>query len=237
MVDVSEQGLSREAALRIALAARSLPDIVLAAFVGALADRFEMPLTTEKLYRVSVADLQQMLGGEGAEQTFDRTALKQAVRFLRGEGSVEAELPQVSDYAEGDMPSSLRVAVASNSGENLDGHFGSCLRFLVYQVSRAEVRLIAARSTAQTDGAEEKNAARAELIGDCHVLCVQSIGGPAAAKVVRAGLHPLKFPEPGPARETLAKLQVALAVPPPWLAKILGVEPGTLARFGEGLDA
>jgi len=237
MADLVEEGLSREAALRIALAARALPEIVLAGFVRALTDRLGMPLNTEKLGSVSVADLQQILKGDGAGQSIERSALKQAVRFLRGEEGVEAELPQVYDYAEGDMPESIRVAVASNSAENLDGHFGSCLRFLVYQVSRAEIRLIAARPTGQTDVAGDKNAARAELIGDCHLVCVQSIGGPAAAKVVRAGLHPLKFSEPGPARATLGKLQAALAVPPPWLAKILGVVPATLAPFAEGLDA
>jgi nitrogen fixation protein NifX len=237
MADIAAGGLSREAALRIALAARSLPDIVLAEFVGALADRLGLPLSTEKLGSVTVADLQQVLKGGGAEQAFERSALEQAVRCLRGEEGVEADEPQIATYVDGDMPESIRVAVASNSAENLDGHFGSCLRFLVYQVSRAEIRLIAARPTGQTDAAEDKNAARAELIGDCHVVCVQSIGGPAAAKVVRAGLHPLKFSEPRPARATLGKLQDALAVPPPWLAKIVGVAPATLARFAEGLDA
>jgi nitrogen fixation protein NifX len=236
MAEPVEGGLCKEAALRIALAARSLPDVALAAFVTALADRLGMPLTTQKLSALTVADLQQILKGDGG-QPLERSALKQAVRFLRGEEGAEAELPQVADYADGSMPESIRVAVASNSAENLDGHFGSCLRFLVYQVSRAEVRLIAARSTGETNGADEKNAARVQLIGDCHVVCIQSIGGPAGAKVVRAGLHPLKFSEPGPARAALAKVQGALAAPPPWLAKILGVAPGTLTRFAESLDA
>jgi nitrogen fixation protein NifX len=237
MSGLAEGRLSGEAALRIALAARSLPEVPLAGFVGALTDCLGMPLTTEKLSRITQTRLQQMLKGCSPEPRFDRSTLEQAVRFLRGEHGVEAELPQVSDYAEGDMPGSIRVAVASNSAENLDGHFGSCLRFLVYQVSRAEIRLIAARPTGEADAAEDKNAARAALISDCHVVCVQSIGGPAAAKVVRAGLHPLKFSEPRPARATLDKLQAALAVPPPWLAKIVGVAPGTLTRFAEGLDA
>jgi len=237
MANLVEGGLSREAALRIALAARALPDVVLAGFVDALTRRLGTPLTPEKLGSVTVADLQQMLKESGAPQAFERSALKQAVRFLHGEEGVEANLPPVSDYVEGEMPGSIRVAVASNSADNLDGHFGSCLRFLVYQISRSEIRLIAARPTARTDAAEDKNAARVALIGDCHLVCVQSVGGPAAAKVVRAGLHPLKFSEPGPAQAALAKLQAALAAPPPWLAKIVGVTPGSLARFAERVDA
>jgi nitrogen fixation protein NifX len=30
------------------------------------------------------------------------------------------------------------------------------------------------------------------LIGDCDLLCVLSIGGPAAARVVNSGIHPIK---------------------------------------------
>jgi predicted Fe-Mo cluster-binding NifX family protein len=56
------------------------------------------------------------------------------------------------------MPGSLRVAVAANRGENLDGHFGSCDRFLIYQVGQDAIRLIDVRSTAEADAAEDKNA-------------------------------------------------------------------------------
>ena len=38
----------------------------------------------------------------------------------------ERSLPCVEPYRVGDIPGSVRVAVASNEGENLDGHFGNC---------------------------------------------------------------------------------------------------------------
>jgi nitrogen fixation protein NifX len=129
------------------------------------------------------------------------------------------------------MPGSLRVAVASNTEENLDGHFGSCPRFLIYQVGRDEIRLIEVRSTTITDDAEDKNVARANLIKDCQIVYVQSIGGPAAAKAVRANIHPVKAPEGGKANIALERLQAVLDAPPPWLAKILGVEAKSLNRF------
>ena len=84
--------------------------------------------------------------------------------------------------------------------------------------------LVAVRPTLEADLAEDKNAARSALINDCQVVYVQSVGGPAAAKIVRAGVHPMKYPQTGPAREVIARLQSILDAPPPWLAKILGVE-------------
>ena len=55
-------------------------------------------------------------------------------------------------------------------------------------------------------------------------MYVQSVGGPAAAKIVRAAIYPMKVPEGGKAREVLTNLQSVMAgKPPPWLAKILGV--------------
>jgi nitrogen fixation protein NifX len=134
------------------------------------------------------------------------------------------------------MPGSIRVAVAANRGENLDGHFGSCERFLIYQVGQETIKLIGIRSTVEADSAEDKNTARSVLIDDCQIVFVQSIGGPAAAKVVRANVHPIKKPEGGPARAALAELQVRLSNPPPWLAQIMGVPATSLACFEQALE-
>ncbi|MEN9493366.1 MAG: hypothetical protein RJA63_3815, partial [Pseudomonadota bacterium] len=119
----------------------------------------------------------------------------------------------------------------------LDGHFGSCERFLIYQVSASESRLISIRSTLETEGAEDKNVARTNLIADCDVLYVQSIGGPAAAKVIRANIHPIKIPVSGPAQISVARLQKSLASPPPWLARIMGISPPSLAQYAANLEA
>ncbi len=132
---------------------------------------------------------------------------------------------------------SIRVACASNGGGVLDGHFGSCEHFLVYQVSPGDITLIEQRDTDVTEDAYDKNVARAALIADCQVVFIQSIGGPAAAKVVRAGVHPVKVPKPVPTEEILVKLQGALQTPPPWLAKAMGVEAASLDPFRELIEA
>jgi nitrogen fixation protein NifX len=231
---------SREAALRIALAARALNGLDVRALVGALIEKLEAPLTESKLGTLTVEDLRVILAGDFAEQGchvgVEAEALKEAIRLLWGQGMDNSDFPAIEAYAEGDMPGSLRVAVAANRGENLDGHFGSCERFLIYQASPSEVRLIGVRSTVEADAAEDKNAARSALINDCQIVYVQSIGGPAAAKVVRAGVHPVKKPAGGSAREALAELQQRLSSPPPWLAQIMGVPSASLARFEEELE-
>jgi len=231
---------SREAALRIALTARVLDGLDVRAFVGALSERLGTPITEPKLTDITVEDLRAILAGELAEQGCHVGAtdeqLKEAVRTLWGVGVEADDFPSVEAYAEGDMPGSLRVAIAANRGENLDGHFGSCERFLIYQVSRDEIRLVEVRSTAETNAAEDKNAARSALINDCQIVYVQSIGGPAAAKVVRADVHPVKKPTGGVAREVLKELQGRLDSPPPWLAQIMGVPAASLARFEADID-
>jgi nitrogen fixation protein NifX len=216
------------------MATRVLSEVNTAALVAKLGEHLGLPVTEEKLSKVTVADLKLILSGEETvEPDVDSATIKLAVRYLWGESGDAEDLPPIDAYADGDMPDSLRVAVASNTEENLDGHFGSCPRFLIYQVGRNSIRMIDARSTLITDDAEDKNAARAKLIDDCQIVYVQSIGGPAAAKAVRADIHPVKVPEGGKARATLQRLQAVLDAPPPWLAKILGVEAKSLSRFSQ----
>lgn len=226
--------ITKAAALRIALAARALSEVNAGAFAAKLGDRLGLPVTEEKLAQVTVADLKLILSGEETvEPDVDPASIKLAVRHLWGEAGNAESLPPLESCAEGELPGSLRVAVASNTEENVDGHFGSCPHFLVYQVARDGMRLVDIRSTLLADEAEDKNSARAELINDCQIVYVQSIGGPAAAKAVRANVHPVKVPEGGKARVTLQRLQAVLDAPPPWLAKILGVEAKSLGRFAE----
>jgi nitrogen fixation protein NifX len=224
--------ITKAAALRIAQAARVLADVNAGAFAAKLGDSIGLPITEEKLAKVTVADIKLILSGEETvEPDVDSASIKLAVRHLWGQSADAEDLPQPVAYREGDMPGSLRVAVASNTEENLDGHFGSCPRFLVYQVGRDELRLIDIRATNLADDAEDKNVARANLIKDCQIVYVQSIGGPAAAKAVRANIHPVKAPEGGKAGIALQRLQAVLDAPPPWLARILGVEAKSLSKF------
>ncbi len=229
--------ITKTAALRIAQAARVLDNVNAGAFAAKMGDKLGLPITEEKLAKVTVADLKLILSGEETvEPDVDSASIKLAVRLLWGQIDDAENLPPTVAYVDGDLPGSLRVAVASNTEANLDGHFGSCPHFLIYQVGHNDIRLIDIRSTSLTDDAEDKNVARANLIKDCQIVYVQSIGGPAAAKAVRANIHPVKAPEGGKAQIALQRLQAVLDAPPPWLAKILGVEAKSLSRFAETED-
>jgi nitrogen fixation protein NifX len=229
---MSESTLSRDVALRIGLAARELENADAALLLRLLAELTGLPPTAARLAAVKPKQLKNAAGGELADQAPE--ALKAACAILNGEPSGASPLPEVQPYVDGDMPDSLRVACASNEGELINGHFGSCRYFLIYQVSAGEIRLVDVRATDEPDAGEDKNAYRAALIADAQVLFVASIGGPAAAKVVRAGVHPIKYPQGGEARQKLAELQAKLAAaPPPWLAKAMGHSAQARVRFSQ----
>jgi len=130
----------------------------------------------------------------------------------------------------------LKIAFASSDGITVDGHFGSCEQFIIYtlnehQQQKVEVRL------AKSGRGVEKNALRAETIADCHLMFCASIGGPAAARVIRTGIHPMKckvidgvFPS---ITDQLNQLQERMksALLPPWLAKLTGQADQLHNRF------
>lgn len=221
--------ISRDAALRVALAARAMPGISLAQLIDVLLNRLGgEQIDAEDLRTVTVTDLKTAFASADGEEDGEDIgigleAMKLAVRILWGDTEGDP-LPPVQAFAESDMPGSVRVALASDSGEALNGHFGSCIRYLVYQVSATEIRLVDIRDALEADFADDKNGFRVQLISDCHVLYVVSIGGPAAAKVIKGNIYPIKRIEGGPAMEVMAEFQDMMkGSPPPWLAKILGV--------------
>ncbi|MES9812528.1 MAG: dinitrogenase iron-molybdenum cofactor biosynthesis protein [Candidatus Thiodiazotropha sp.] len=228
---MSATSISTEIALRIGLAVRELPDTDAARLLHVLADVVGLPPTAKNLSGLTVKGLKSAADGEFG--SIDSAAIKSALACLKGESGMPSEpMPEVSPYAAGEMPNSIRVACASNKGEILDGHFGSCKRFLIYQVSKSDSRLIEIRDTDGTQAAEDKNGYRASLIGDCQILFIASIGGPAAAKVVRAGVHPIKKPQAGPAGDEIQELQKVIGEDaPPWLAKVMGQLPEERIRF------
>lgn len=220
---MSDMALSHEVALRIGLAAREFPDKDISRLLKVLASIMAMPPTEESLSMLSSKRLQKALGGEFTE--IEPGVMQRAATVLRGDTCAAVDpLPAVQAFSDGDIPNSIRVACASNQGEMLDGHFGSCRRFLVYQVSATEDRLIDIREVDLDLAQRDKIGYRADLVSDCQILFVTSIGGPAAARVVRAGVHPIKRLATGSATDEIQALQGVLgaANTPPWLVKAMG---------------
>jgi nitrogen fixation protein NifX len=119
-------------------------------------------------------------------------------------------------------PFRFKIAIATNNGTTIDGHFGSCQSFAIYEFDADSHSFIETRVAENVEGVE-KNAVRAEQLADCHLLYVASIGGPAAAKVIKSGIHPLKDAHESSIELTLERLQQVLqGTPPPWMAKLMG---------------
>jgi len=130
----------------------------------------------------------------------------------------------------------LQIAFASIDGVTVDGHFGSCEQFYIYTLDAQGYQKIDTR-TATSGRGVEKNAQRAALIDDCQLMFCASIGGPAAARVIRNGIHPMKckpegdvFPEISE-QLTLLQERMKSETLPPWLAKLTGQNDHLSTRF------
>ncbi|HEX8545064.1 MAG TPA: dinitrogenase iron-molybdenum cofactor N-terminal domain-containing protein [Pseudomonas sp.] len=225
--------LADHLALRIALAARELTGIDTAHLIAALLAITGEPLTESRLCRVRASRLRASLG-DGGSLLFSDRQLQCVIELLRGRGvqMPEPVLPAVAPYCEGDLPDSIRIACASDHAEYLDAGFAGCARFLIYQVSPLASRLIQLRTPEFSDEQSPQHASRAELLKDCELLYTLSIGGPACARLIRAGVHPIRIADPVPTCEVIDKLQRVLARgAPPWLAKIMGDGPDQRVRF------
>ena len=229
----SQDMLSRELALRIGLAARALPDTDARRLFKVLTNCVGLSITEDKLAGINLKTFKAAQGGEFSDM--DDVLLLKALHILKTNAETgEVVKPKIDAYSEGDMPGSVRIACASNDAINVDGHFGSCTQFVVYQVSADEARLIDIRSTDIPDGLEvdDKNLFRAELIEDCQVIYMASVGGPAAAKIVKLGIHPIKLTGIETITGIIGQLQTVIAgTPPPWLAKVMGIEATDRFRF------
>lgn len=127
----------------------------------------------------------------------------------------------------------LRIAVATTDGTAVDEHFGRCQRFDVYEVNAGSAELAETRELGTVlshgEGAVDS---RLAAIQDCAIVHVTSIGAGAAARVVNAGVMPLKLPEGTPVAETVSRLQTVLqGSPPPWLRKLLRQSDPTAPRW------
>jgi nitrogen fixation protein NifX len=110
----------------------------------------------------------------------------------------------------------------------VDAHFGWAKTIAIYEVTAESSQLVEVAQFAgdlAEDGSEDKLVPKLEAIKDCAILYVAAIGGSAAAKVIKLGVHPVKAPEgkhAQPIADIITRLQEVLkGTPPPWLRKAL----------------
>ena len=124
----------------------------------------------------------------------------------------------------------VRVAIATRDMKGLNAHFGSAPKFAIYDVTQQGWDFVEAvgfddasdeTGSHKTDG-DDKIGPKVEALAGCHLLFCLAIGGPAAAKVVSAHIHPIKTPQAAPISEVLERTRAMLVgAPPPWLRKVL----------------
>jgi nitrogen fixation protein NifX len=226
---VMGQTISDQAALRVALASKQLPNVDLRSLLGLLIQHLGEPLTESKLVELSPKAFRVMVSS--LDEGTSRKEISNALSILCNPELSGADTPKVPLFHTMDKPS-LRVALTSNQGEMVNGHYGSCLRVLIYDVSATQHQLVDVREMPSDSKGEERAIAMLDKIRDCQMLFTLSIGGPAAARVTRANIHPIKKPTPLPAAVILSDLSNVIATnPPPWIKRFLGLyQPMELTR-------
>ena len=196
--------IDRDVALRVGLASRTLPECDPALMWRILGELVALPPTTETLDGITLRRLRAVVNRE--LRGVPDTTVRETLEVLHGLSEVAEHdpAPQPERAADAAQPNGVRVACASNGGERIDGHFGSCPRFLVYEVSADESRLVDVREA-------HVSKQRVDLVGDCKILFTASIGGPAVARVIRAGVHPVKVVGGVVAPDYLLELQRVVA--------------------------
>lgn len=121
----------------------------------------------------------------------------------------------------------MLIAFASSDGKTIDSHFASAPSFEMYKFTEGPLGIIHT-SLASEDMMEsdDKVDVRIKMLHECAIVYCTQIGGPAAARLVQSGIHPLKVLDGTLIIDELNRLNKLLLSKkmPPWLKKKLGNE-------------
>jgi len=124
------------------------------------------------------------------------------------------------------LENSIKVAFATKDLENINAHFGGAKEFIVYNVSKDGFVLdgVIKTDTSEMIG-DDKTDFKVKALAGINIMYCESIGGTAAAKVIRAGMNPMKVQEPRAIEEVLKELiEMINTNPPPWIKRIMNIE-------------
>lgn len=119
----------------------------------------------------------------------------------------------------------MLIAFASSDGITIDSHFASAPGFEMYKFTGGPQGIIHTSLSAE-DMMESKDKVdvRIKMLKECAIVYCTQIGGPAAARLVQCGIHPLKVPVGARIADELNKLNTLLLSKklPPFLNKKVG---------------
>lgn len=121
----------------------------------------------------------------------------------------------------------MLVGFASSDGLTIDSHFASAPGFerYVFTVDSQGVYQDSQEAKGPAES-EDKVDARIQILKECAIVYCTQIGGPAAARLVQSGIHPIKVPKGTPIADEVRRLDQLLSSQklPPWLKKKLNQE-------------
>lgn len=131
----------------------------------------------------------------------------------------------------------MKIAFATTDEKNINDHFGRAGMFAVYDISKDVSRFVETRKFADGEDRsitstreqgkvhEDLVQAKVDRLSDCRIVYLTDIGGPAAARLVKNGMMPLKVKEATVIDDALAQLKATISgTPPPWLRKAMNAE-------------
>lgn len=120
----------------------------------------------------------------------------------------------------------MKIAFATKDMETINAHFGGAKEFVVYDLSKEGFTLsgVIKTDTSKLNG-DDKTDYKVKALKGINIMYCESIGGTAAAKVIRGGINPMKVQEPRKIEDVLNELLVMVnGNPPPWIKRIMNIE-------------
>lgn len=136
------------------------------------------------------------------------------------------ETTKITVEGNSSMKDAVKVAFASKDMKNINAHFGGAKEFVIYKVSKDGFELdgVIKTDTSDLEG-DDKTDFKVKALKGVNIMYCESIGGTAAAKVIRGGMNPMKVQNESTIEDVLKELVVMInGNPPPWVKKIMNIQ-------------
>ena len=137
-----------------------------------------------------------------------------------------SETTKISVESNNSLNNAIKVAFATKDMQTINAHFGGAKEFVVYKVSKDGFEMSEVIQTDTSDvESDDKTDFKVRALAGINIMYCESIGGTAAAKVIRAGMNPMKVQEPRAIEDVLKELvEMINGNPPPWVKKIMNIQ-------------
>lgn len=116
----------------------------------------------------------------------------------------------------------MKIGFATKDNILINDHFGWAKNFAIYEIYPEGYNFLETREFNEEEEELNKIDMKIEGLSDVKIIFVESIGGVAAARVIKAGIHPVKSKPGENIENVMSELRKVLSGnPPPWLKKLM----------------